>query len=100
MRRKRVRLLYIAGWLPQPLDIQQMKKHAAPIIAAILLLLPVLYVGSYLAMVVPQADVNAPYRIGGTNTAKCFWPLEMIDRRLRPKNWDPPAEPTTLPVGH
>jgi hypothetical protein len=31
-----------------------MKKHTAPIIAAVLLLLPVLYVGSYFALVLPQ----------------------------------------------
>ena len=31
-----------------------MKRHAAPIIAAILLLLPVLYVGSYFALVTPE----------------------------------------------
>jgi hypothetical protein len=31
-----------------------MKRHAAPIIAVVLLLLPVLYVVIYFAMVVPQ----------------------------------------------
>lgn len=31
-----------------------MKKHQAPIIAAILLLLPVVYVGAYLALVEPE----------------------------------------------
>jgi len=30
-----------------------MKRHAAPVIAAVLLLLPALYVGSYFALVVP-----------------------------------------------
>jgi hypothetical protein len=34
-----------------------MKKHAAPILAAILLLLPVLYVGSYAALVVPSGTI-------------------------------------------
>jgi hypothetical protein len=75
-----------------------MKKHAAPIIAAILLLLPVLYVGSYLALVVPtgipiQDKISAEwvatsyYRVGGTSSARFFWPLEQIDRRVRPNSW-------------
>lgn len=87
-----------------------MKRHAAPIIAAILLLLPVLYVGSYLAMVrtIPRF-VRDPSGIGtmdlgdgkGPTTgwfehyAVCpsickvvFWPLEQIDRKVRPDAWN------------
>jgi hypothetical protein len=76
-----------------------MKKHAAPIIVAILLLLPVLYAGSYLALVVPRPSVgnsvqlgNGPlwkYRFGGTYAARLFWPLERIDRTVRPEAWKP-----------
>jgi hypothetical protein len=75
------------------------KKHAAPIVAAILLLLSVLYVGSYLALVVPGSkprSVNdflarrgTPYRWGGKTSAKVFWPLEQIDRKVRPGAWEP-----------
>jgi hypothetical protein len=75
-----------------------MKKHAAPILAAILLLLPVLYVGSYLALVVPQgiwydrdvvrwAEIGH-YRIDSEWPARCYWPLEQIDRKMRPGAWD------------
>ena len=85
-----------------------MKKHAAPILAAILLLLPVLYVGSYLALVKPgsywyyspgngvymhgyryfgdwsgQGDFPLAAKIAPT----IFWPLEQIDRRVRPDAW-------------
>jgi hypothetical protein len=76
-----------------------MKKHAAPIIAAILLLLPVLYVGSYWVLVEPagiQVSLGKPtltkqvhYRIGTHLWAETFyWPLERIDRQVRPRAWD------------
>jgi hypothetical protein len=75
-----------------------MKKHTAPIIAAILLLLPVLYVGSYLAMVKPPdtrqksfqflGGCYRTYRIGGRSSERFFWPLEQIDRKLRPGAWN------------
>ena len=79
-----------------------MKKHSAPIIAAILLILPVLYVGSYVALVVPDnahvipdkahADfegwwVSSRYRVGGEWSQRFFWPLEQIDRKVRPGAW-------------
>jgi hypothetical protein len=43
----------------------------APIIAAVLLLLPVLYVGSYLSLVTPRLPSKAPSRgpIGTSATA-------------------------------
>jgi hypothetical protein len=87
----------------------------APIIATILLLLPMLYAGSYLAPVKPEgilvgihqatsaelldADIySSPseirftpehryYRLGGQWSKRIFWPLEQIDRRLRPAAW-------------
>jgi hypothetical protein len=40
-----------------------MRKHAAPIIAIVLLLLPVLYVSSYLALVVPGGYSGPPRQI-------------------------------------
>jgi hypothetical protein len=76
-----------------------MKRHAAPIIAAILLLLPVLYVGSYLALVVPggyaMPDSRRPgvynvwvyYRWLPPRGGAAFWPLEQIDRKVRPRAW-------------
>jgi hypothetical protein len=81
-----------------------MRRSAAPIIAAVLLLLPVLYVGSYLALVTPQLRTmtvvhQTPYgqmdelrythyRIGEKTPELVFWPLEQIDRRVRPAAWD------------
>jgi hypothetical protein len=82
-----------------------MKRHAAPIIAAVLLLLlPVLYVGSYFALVVPGGDMWNPdpvqraqgigtptgsnYRLGGIRANQFFGPLEQIDRKVRPHAWE------------
>src|SRR5689334_17179042 len=78
-----------------------MKRHAAPIIAAVLLLLPVLYVGSYLALVIPNGRMEATttgastyqvrlvhYRTEGLWARRLYWPLEQIDRKLRPGAWE------------
>lgn len=66
-----------------------MKKHAAPIITAVLLLLPILYVGSYLALVNPRPDgANYGWRYSNVPVTVFFWPLEQIDRKIRPNlNW-------------
>jgi hypothetical protein len=77
-----------------------MKPTLAPLITAIvLLLLPVLYVGSYLALVTPNGqrmvwfgpDVatypKQSYRWGAQLSERIFWPLEQIDRQLRPHAW-------------
>jgi hypothetical protein len=77
-----------------------MKRHTAPIVAAVLLLLPVLYVGSYLALVVPQGRMvmeTKPnihfkiyqYRFGGEFPHYFYWPLQQIDRKVRPAAWVP-----------
>ena len=73
-----------------------MTQSRAPLIVAIvLLLLPVVYVGSYLALVKPYTGAYldgfplAPsYRWGGYLAARFFWPLEQIDRKLRPHTWE------------
>jgi hypothetical protein len=73
----------------------------APIIAAFLLLLLVLYVGSYLALVVPDGCVHrslpignrvgmdwlSNYRIQGRFVERCYWPLEQVHRKLKPGVW-------------
>ncbi len=58
-----------------------------------LLLLFAAYVGSYLycvdpmtALISSQSDA-VPYRRGGHTAAWIFWPLEKIDRQLRPRYW-------------
>ena len=76
-----------------------MKKQVAPIIAALLILLPLLYVGTYLLLVRPDgerfnmADSRSDfptYRHGSEAWAsRVYWPLEQIDRRVRPKKWAP-----------
>jgi hypothetical protein len=78
------------------------RDSCAPLIVAIvLLLLPVLYVGSYLALVTPQgravfdpADqvfrINH-YRVGKAKWLPVFyWPLESIDVKMRPGAWKDP----------
>jgi hypothetical protein len=83
-----------------------MKRHVAPIIVAILLLLPVLYVGSYFALVAPTGvKIQDPdlsfecYTIGGHYKSAepiakvVFWPLEKIDRKVRPGRWRPEEDP-------
>jgi hypothetical protein len=69
-----------------------MRKHAAPTLVAILLLLPVLYVGSYYALLadmslwsLPQGSFKTPvYRVSGLWVKGFFWPMEQFDRKLRP----------------
>ncbi|WP_425617883.1 hypothetical protein NA78x_001573 [Anatilimnocola sp. NA78] len=76
----------------------RMDRCRAPLIFAIvLLLLPVLYVGSYLALVNVSADEKeaffarqrnvGAYRVGSKLASRFFWPLEQIDRKVRPEAW-------------
>ena len=81
-----------------------MSNRAPLAIAIVLLVLPVLYLGSYFALVVPQGFRTAPYegpgamfamidapfqhyRYGGRSAELYFWPLELIDRKVRPGAW-------------
>jgi hypothetical protein len=77
-----------------------MRRSVTPIIAAVLLLLPVLYVGSYLALVVPRGKAVweqnrvacSPYliyyRVDIAILDRLLWPLEQIDRKVRPGAWE------------
>lgn len=69
--------------------------------AALLMVLLVLYVGSYLALVRPglpgSVAVNSrgwyvlpspKYRYGGNYAETIFWPLEQVHRKARPTAWD------------
>jgi hypothetical protein len=80
---------------------KQSQSHAALIVAIVLLLLPVLYLGSYFALVVPRSvlvPITGPigesgflvrhYRYGGDWAERAFWPLEQIDRKVRPRAWE------------
>jgi hypothetical protein len=71
-----------------------MQKRAPLVIAIVFLLLPVLYVCSYLTLVVPEGYFVPPaynefvqYRCGKVWKV-IFSPLEKLDRRLRPDAWD------------
>ncbi|WP_254513208.1 hypothetical protein [Anatilimnocola floriformis] len=83
-----------------------MKRESyAPLVVAIaLMLIPVLYVGSYLALVNPSGYAFATednrirpcnYRLGGEFSAWAYLPLETIDRYLRPHRWDQ-SDPTFI----
>lgn len=72
-------------------------------VAALLLILPVLYVGSYFALVVPQSisvfppDDGQPavsrfgridyYRFEIKWGERFFWPLQQLHRTIRPDDW-------------
>ncbi len=70
-----------------------MANRAPLIVAIVLLLLPVLYVGSYLALVTPGprfgwgSAVYPIYRVADGFCIRFFWPLEQIDRTVRPGAW-------------
>ena len=73
-----------------------------PLVAAIcILLLPLLYVATYFANVKPGVLLlkanSYPYHYGGPWAAQMYWPVEIVDRRLRPETWDP--EDTWQDVG-
>lgn len=70
----------------------------APLSIAIVLLLLLLYVGSYLVLVTPSGytittgyvgKIRWPkhYRVAESWCEKAFWPLEQLDRQVRPSAW-------------
>jgi hypothetical protein len=71
---------------------------AYSLLFAAMFLVPALYVGSYLAIVVPGGTLRPPdepgglytlrhYRFGGSAAESIFRPLEAADRQIRPKKW-------------
>ncbi|WP_425615730.1 hypothetical protein NA78x_005661 [Anatilimnocola sp. NA78] len=72
-----------------------MTNRAPLIVAIVLLLLPLLYVGSYLALVNPRArnipvpgpDLSNHYGRASRWGEWVYWPLEQIDRKVRPGPW-------------
>ena len=72
----------------------------APLIVAIVLFLLALYVGSYFALVVPKGIYTSQFIGGGSILLvdhyrwqnqwceRIFWPLEQIDRKVRPGAWE------------
>lgn len=79
-----------------------MTKRTPLIVAVVFLVLPILYVSSYLALVTPYRSIEqlaippytgegllrvVHYRIDDDWCEDFFWPLEQVDRRLRPVAW-------------
>ena len=76
---------------------------AAPVLAVLAIVLA-LYLGSYLALVWPDRlryalldgrwEVFPKYRYGTESWAgRVYWPLEQIDRKMRPEQWQREVEP-------
>lgn len=66
-----------------------------------LMLLAVVYFGSYCLMVTPDAMVfdaagfaKPEYRFGGEVVETLFSPVFALDRRFRPERWPPRPTPT------
>jgi hypothetical protein len=80
---------------------KQPRSRTPLITALVLFLLPVIYVGSYLALVDPpgnsytasnrkiwrQANYHLRGRTVNNAAERIFWPLEQVDYKLRPKAW-------------
>lgn len=72
--------------------------HRAPLVVAIcMLLLPVIYVGSYFALVLPEGtntwrSTPIHYRWGERKLEPVYYPIEQLDRRMRPLAWQPRAK--------
>lgn len=75
---------------------QQRKSAVIPLFVAFLLILPLIYLGTYFANVIPGGVWRNPwsaegmqyYRVGGRRAEFVYWPLERIDRQLRPSVWN------------
>lgn len=83
-----------------------MKKDSrAPLLIVVMvLLLPVIYLASYLSLSAPAIGGHtiigglnhketylhmcADYRWGGETTVRIYWPLEQLDRLVRPGAWE------------
>lgn len=84
--------------------IPPMPNRVPLILAIVLLCLPLLYVASYLGLVTPTGTLvpdpvqpapefgemsqRKPYRIFSAACEQIFWPLERMDRTLRPAAWE------------
>jgi hypothetical protein len=76
--------------------MEERRSMLVPVVAAVLLALMLVYLGGYLVLVNPQLaqrGVKYPYRFGREYSTAIFWPLEQLDRRIRPNAWfDPFSE--------
>lgn len=84
--------------------MNERRSWSAPIVAALLLLLPAVYVGSYYCLVdtergydpVMGCNIGAQlseslrYRVASRLCCRIYWPIEQVDRKLRPEAWEDP----------
>lgn len=78
--------------------MEEKRTSAVPFVAAVLLLIPVIYVGCYLSLVKPggifiplgNGDLRycGDYVYAADQARIVFFPLEQIDRKLRPAAWE------------
>lgn len=93
----------LRGYTSEGLRVNRNTSSAAPVIAATILLAPMLYVGSYYCLV--DTNCNWPshcnigpvsptedlrYRVAPIVCSRVYWPIEKIDRKLRPAAWEDP----------
>jgi hypothetical protein len=73
-----------------------MKDALRPLLIATAMLV-LIYVGLYLVLVEPRASImlgRGPwskyphYRLGGRAAIVLFWPLEVVDKRIRKRYWE------------
>ena len=80
--------------------MQRGRTNSAAFVGILILLLPISYVGAYLVALQPgfirtnhfidqlPPEVFFPYRRKHPLVGKFFWPLELVDRRLRISKWE------------
>jgi hypothetical protein len=72
--------------------MEENRTYAVPMTIGMLLVLPILYLVSYFALVLPggiwSGTRTVHYRVGTGIAEYAFWPLEQIDRRLQLRQWD------------
>ena len=61
--------------------------YTAPVVVAAIALLPCLYVGGYLAVLLPDPLSGATYRYKSRICETFFRPAHWFDRRIRPSYW-------------
>jgi hypothetical protein len=72
--------------------MEEKRTSGAWIMVAVLLLLPVLYVGSYMLMLEGPRAVGGPhywpqYRLDSGYIRDFYSPINKLDRHVRPKYW-------------
>jgi hypothetical protein len=67
------------------------RRQSTPIIAVVVLLMPAIYVASYLAFMVPIQVADGSrwhaYRFAPRSLSILYRPLELLDRKIRPDAW-------------